>query len=79
MPLIDPVPGHESSCACSICVADRWVRVRSAHPLMDKPVPTGKILIPTSEAIAMARDELDFHMSRIGELRAELERLGDMP
>jgi len=53
---------------------------QNADPLTRKKVPEPtRNLIPRSEAIAMAKDELSFHLSRIGELKAELERLGDMP
>lgn len=71
---------HEASCACDICQSWRGALRQNAGPLMRKklPEPT-KNLIPRSEAIAMAKDELSFHLSRIGELKAELERLGDMP
>ena len=31
-----------------------------------------------ADAIQAAKDEMQFHLRRIGELRAELERLGDM-
>lgn len=74
--IIEPL--HEIGCACSVCVTERKSRVRSSHPLMDKEIKAQRILIPRSEAIEIARDELNFHQHRIGELMAELERLGDM-
>lgn len=70
---------HEVSCTCALCVAWRAALRQNADPLMRKKMPEpAKNLIPRSEAIAMANDELSFHLSRIGELRAELERLGDI-
>jgi hypothetical protein len=70
---------HEPSCTCDLCVAYRAAMRQNADPLMRKKVPEPtRNLIPRSEAIAMAKDELGFHLSRAGELRAELERLGDM-
>ncbi len=71
---------HEASCSCDLCVAYRAAMRQNADPLTRKKVPEPtRNLIPRSEAIAMAKDELSFHLSRIGELKAELERLGDMP
>lgn len=79
MPVIEPL--HEPSCACPMCVARRKAMVESSNPLMQKrgiePTMTSSI-IPRDEAIANAREELEFHLGCAGRWRRELDRLGGM-
>lgn len=63
------MPGHEASCACSICAAERKSMVRSSHPLMKKqgedPAPA---MIPISQALAMeleARYDLEIRLAQV--------------
>ena len=77
--IIEPVPGHEPSCACDVCVAERRIRVRSSHPLMQKVEPKPiSVLVPREVALANAKEELEFHLICVGKWRVEVERLGDM-
>ena len=60
-------------------VAARKAMVKSSHPLMNRPTPTvANVPIPKAEAIANAREELQFHLLCAGKWLAEVERLGDM-
>ena len=77
MSLIEPIPVHEASCACSICVAERKVMVRSSHPLLDKPIEAKKILLPVDQAIAQIQEARDCYQQRINQLDAELKILRD--
>lgn len=72
------MPLHEASCACSICVAERKVMVRSSHPLMKKrnedPAPA---MIPIAQALAMkleAKEDLEI---RLAQVKANIRALRD--
>lgn len=72
------MPGHEASCACGICVAERKVMVRSSHPLMRKqgedPAPA---MIPISQALAMELEAEEDLEIRLAQVKANIKALRD--
>lgn len=72
------MPGHEPSCACGICVAERKVMVRSSHPLMKKrdedPAPA---MIPISQALALELEAQEDLEIRLAQVKANIRALRD--
>jgi hypothetical protein len=78
MSVIDQIPGHEPSCPCSVCVAERKIMVRSSHPLMGKmPQPT-RTLVPVEQAIAQLMEARDCYAGKIAEIDLQLKDLRDI-